>query len=247
MPTIETIIRSINKELVPKFEELLREQLSHQPKEWLIEQIIRLSLDAHSLGEMDRKSIRAAQERRRAERIERVNQLELDEVKLIAFLKKYEKYDRKRLEDQGYLIDPPEKGLDLITSKHRSKKGEALLILAKDMLYALLFGEKNTRTSFERVQRELLSITLPRFKADALDFMKATTELGAQGTWQDPDEVSNDQRADNIVLEVEFGEIRSERIGNGVVRALSLINNLEINEQILYARMENVEQSTLMV
>jgi len=26
---------------------------------------------------------------------------------------------------------------------------------------------------------------------------------------------------------------------------LSLINNLEVNEQVLYARMENVEESTL--
>ncbi len=247
MPNIETIIRSINRELVPKFEELLREHLRNQPREWLIEQIIRLSLDAHSLEEMDRRSFREAQERRRAARLERVNHLELDESKLSAFLKKYKSFDRQYLEKQGYLIHPPDKGNELITPRHRSKKGETLLTLAKDMLYALLFGEANTHTRFERVQRELLTITVPRFKADALDFMKATTELGAQGTWQDPDQVSNDQRADNVVLEVEFGEIKSERIGNGIVQALSLINNLEINEQILYARMENIEQSTLIV
>ena len=33
--------------------------------------------------------------------------------------------------------------------------------------------------------------------------------------------------------------------GHGVVLALGLINNLEINEEVLYGRMENVEQSTL--
>ena len=33
--------------------------------------------------------------------------------------------------------------------------------------------------------------------------------------------------------------------GDGVVTALKLINNLEINEEILYGRMENIEQSTL--
>jgi hypothetical protein len=30
-------------------------------------------------------------------------------------------------------------------------------------------------------------MTLPRFKTEALDFMKATTELSAAGTWQDPE------------------------------------------------------------
>ena len=52
-------------------------------------------------------------------------------------------------------------------------------------------------------------------------------------------------RADNVLLQVEFGETASENIGNGIVRTLALINHLEINEQILYARMENIEQSTL--
>jgi hypothetical protein len=91
----------------------------------------------------------------------------------------------------------------------------------------------------------LLTLAVPRDKADALDFMKATTELSALGTWQDPELVSNDQRADNVLLEVEFGEVEGELVGDGIIRSLSLINNLEINEQILYARMINVEQTTL--
>ena len=48
-----------------------------------------------------------------------------------------------------------------------------------------------------------------------------------------------------MLLEVEYGETDGELVGNGIVRALSLINSLEINEQILYARMINVEQTTL--
>jgi hypothetical protein len=38
---------------------------------------------------------------------------------------------------------------------------------------------------------------------------------------------------------------KGELVGDGILRTLSLINNLEINEQILYAQMINVEQSTL--
>ena len=75
--------------------------------------------------------------------------------------------------------------------------------------------------------------------------MRASTELTAAGTWQDPDSVSNDERADNVILEVQYGDTLDEIVGTGIVRALSLINNLEVNEQILYARMIDVEQTTL--
>jgi hypothetical protein len=48
-----------------------------------------------------------------------------------------------------------------------------------------------------------------------------------------------------VIVEVEFGEVAGELVGHGIVRCLSLINNLEVNEQVLYARMINVEESTL--
>ena len=135
----------------------------------------------------------------------------------------------------------------MLSSDSRSPEGNDLLQLAKDYLFALLFGDEGTNTHLDRTQRELLSLTVPRDKAESLDFMKATTELSALGTWQDPELVSNDQRADNVLLEVEYGEVQGELVGDGIVRALSLINNLEINEQVLYARMINVEQTTLIV
>ena len=69
--------------------------------------------------------------------------------------------------------------------------------------------------------------------------------MSALGTWQDPRGAANDMQADNVVLQVEYGEIEGELVGNGIVLALGLINNLEINEEILYGRMENVEQTTL--
>ena len=113
------------------------------------------------------------------------------------------------------------------------------------MLYGLLFGDETTNTKLLRAQRELLTLTVPRLKSEALDFMKATTELSAVGTWQDPRGAANDMQADNVVLEVEYGEIDGELIGDGIVLALGLINNLEVNEEILYGRMENIEQTTL--
>jgi hypothetical protein len=246
MPNIETIVRQINKGFVPEFEARLREVLASQDREWLIEQIVRLTLDAHSLQEMDRRVLHEAKAARRQERIGRVRELALDGEKLAAFIQQYADHDRDRLVAGGYLLPAaPAKGTELLTDRVRSTAGGSLLLLAKDTLFALLFGDESTNTRLKRTQRELLTLTVPRDKVIALDFMKATTELSAFGTWQDPESVSNDQRADNVLLEVEFGEIEGELVGHGIIQALSLINNLEINEQVLYARMINIEETTL--
>ena len=141
----------------------------------------------------------------------------------------------------------PAKGTALLTAADRSATGEELLTHAKDVLFALLFGDEATGCDFERGTQELLTLAVPRFKAGALDFMRASTELAAAGTWQDPDSVSNDERADNVLLEVQYGEIEGELVGHGIVLALTLINNLEVNEQVLYARMINVEETSLIL
>lgn len=114
------------------------------------------------------------------------------------------------------------------------------------MLYALLFGDGDAGVRLDRVERELLTLTMPRAKAHAIAFvLQAATEIGAHGTWRDPLRAADDDRAPNTVLQVEYGETADELVGNGIAAALKLINNLEVNEQVLYARMENVEESTL--
>lgn len=248
MPNIESIVRQINQEFVPHFEDKLRTYLANQDREWLIEQIVRLSLDAHSLEEMDRRHIKDEEIKRRAERAVRVQALNLDLSKLKTFLEKYKHYDRLGLTKDGLLkVNAPKKGNESIRPEFRSESGNELLEHTKDVLYGLLFGDASTATVFDRIQKELLTLTVPRLKSDALDFMKATTELSAMGTWQDPKGAANDLRADNVLLQIEYGEIEGELIGDGIVTALGLINNLEINEEILYGRMENIEQSTLIV
>lgn len=246
MPNIDAILREINKDLVPQFEEKLRAYLANQDREWLIEQIVRLTLDAHSLEEMDRKHFREEENSRRQERAERVKKLHLDEEKRREFLQRYKEYSRDRLIQENLLSpDAPARGGEMIAENLRSLEGKELLQEAKDILFGFLFGDENTNTDFQRTQRKLLTLTVPRLKSETLDFMKAATELSAQGTWQDPKSAGNDVRADNVVLEIEYGEIEGGGIGDGIVTALRLINNLEINEEILYGRMEKIEQSTL--
>jgi hypothetical protein len=246
MSNIESVLRQINREIVPQFEERLRSHLAGQDRDWLIEQLIRLTLDAHSLEEKDRKRFREEEDRKRAERARRVRKMGLDREGLERFLAKNKRWDRQTLQDGGVLKKGcPRKGTDLIDARFRTPRGEALLNQGKDMLYGLLFGDESTKTRLQRTQRELLTLTVPRQKSVALDFMKATTEMSALGTWQDPRGAANDMQADNVVLQVEYGEVEGELVGNGIVLALSLINSLEINEEILYGRMENVEQTTL--
>ena len=69
MTTIQAIIRQVNKDLVPQFEERLRSSLITQDKDWLIDQVVRLALDAHSLHEMDRKQLQQAKAKARSERV----------------------------------------------------------------------------------------------------------------------------------------------------------------------------------
>jgi hypothetical protein len=248
MATIETVVRSINRELVPQFEERLRAVLADQDREWLIDQIVRLTLDAHSLEDIDRRSVVDAKARTRAERMARVRALAFDRAALEAFLTELRGATRESLIAQGFLsAAAPEKGTLFLTDVDRGPAGDALLVRAKDVLFVLLFGDASTNTHLERTQQELLTVALPRPKAGSLNFMRASTEIEVAGTWQDPQNVSSDERADNVLLEVQYGEIDSELVGQGIILALSLINNLEINEQVLYARMINVEETTLIV
>ena len=244
MATIDDLARGIARDLSPEFEKRLRAALANEEREWLIDELVRLTLSRHRLEDLERDG--AATALLRAGRLQRVAKLGLDEPAIKRFIGANEGRDRAKLIADGFLMkQAPAKGTKLVSPEERTREGEALLENAKDMLFALLFGDDSTGTRLDRVQQELLTLALPRAKAGALDFMRASTELAAAGTWQDPESVSNDERADNVLLEVQFGETADELVGRGIISALSLINNLEINEQVLYARMINVEETTL--
>ena len=97
MKNIENIVREIRRDLTPVFEQKLRAYLTGQDKDWLIEQVIRLTLDAHSLQEMDRKVMQELKVRQRESRIQRVIALHVDAPKLQAFLRDHQGLDRPGL------------------------------------------------------------------------------------------------------------------------------------------------------
>lgn len=245
MNNIKEVLRHISQDFAQQFEQELRKQLRKQSKAWLIEEIVRYSLPTHILDALAHMAD-TEHARQRNARIERVHELGLNLQVLKKFLTEFKGYDREKLIATKHLQkNAPTQGTDFLLPAHRLPKGEALLERAKDMFYALLFGSESTNTHLPRIQREMLVVTLPKHKAQSLNFLQASTQQTAIGTWQDPESVSNDVQAENIILEVEFGEIKGELVGHGILQCLNLINCLEVNEQILYARMTNVEESSL--
>ena len=98
MTTIESVVQTVNRELAPRFEERLRHHLAGRDKEWLIEQIVRLSLGAHGQQATDQGNPREAEER--AERVSRLRDIALDLEGLREFSERYATCTRERLIDE---------------------------------------------------------------------------------------------------------------------------------------------------
>lgn len=181
----------------------------------------------------------------RARRRERLRACPLDRDALAERTARFASWTRERLEAEGLLHDPPARGGPPIGPENRSPAGEALLLEAKDLLYALLFGDADDGVRLDRVERELLTLTLPRAKAPCLTFLlRAATGIGAVGTRRDPSGTARAEGAPDLLVRVEYGEVAGGLVGAGAAAALRLINHLEVNEEVLYGRMENIEETT---
>jgi hypothetical protein len=223
---LDDIVEGVQRELAPDYAAHLRAALADKDRAWLIDELVGLIVQ-RDLGVAAQSDV--------------ADPKIVDEEFIGRFMASYAELGRDGL----VRVDAPAKGTALLGPAHRTVRGEAALKGARDVLSALLFGDESGGVALDRVQQELLTVVLPRHKADTLDFLRASTEVAAVGTWHDPQDVSNDERADNVVLEVQFGEVESELVGTGVLAALRLINELEINEQVLYVRMVNVEETSL--
>ncbi len=239
MDNIGSIIKKAQDDLFPELEAKIRSELNKKDKDWLIDQIIYLTCERHSLHEQKNKLENIKK------RLTRIKNKNYNDQAVINFVDKYRKISREHLEASGHLVSPPHMGLTTIELHHRSEKGQALLEEAQDMLYLTLYGDETINTNLTREQEEILTIILPQSKSDALHFLKAVTETNTAGTWNDPEGVSNDDHTSNIGLQIEFGDNANGTIGIAVFVALNLINLLHVNEQIFYARMEKVKRSSL--
>lgn len=239
MAALDDLVRSARADIAARVVADLRARLLEQPHEWVVDQL--LAEIAPRLG-LDRLPVLPVQRVPRHQ----VTPVPLTAESLVEATSHLAAWTSDRLVAEGCLLAPPLPGGPLVEPRHRSPLGEALLAEAKDLLHALLFGTPEDGVRLDRVHRELLTLTLPGAKAEVFGFLReAAAEAGAHSAWVDPDGGAHHDRAVNVLMQIEYGEVAEELVGNGIVAALRLINKLEVNEVILYARMEDVEQSPL--
>jgi hypothetical protein len=172
----------------------------------------------------------------------------LDDDAVRAFFSRHRGASRAGVVAAGLLHpDAPDAGTAMLTAAHRTPAGQRLLDQVKATLATLLYGSGAGSLRVAVDHHELLTLVLPHSKATAVSFLQAATVTHATGTWRDPAGVHDDTRADNVVIEVQYGETSDEMVGHAVMVAIRLLNVLEINEQVLYARSIDIDDSTLLL
>lgn len=238
------MVAEIRRELAGDLRERLRRRLREQSFDWLVEQLLAALLPENDPSLVPRQAPRGT-DGERAARTARLRLLGLTEEALPGYIRRYRALDRRVLQAEGHLLDPPRQGGPLIPARHRSARGEDLLREAKDVLYGLLFGAEDEGVRLHRTTRELLTLTVPRAKLHAVGFLtRAAAEIAVQGTTV-PGRGPGEEPAPTTLLRVEYGEVAGELVGNAIAAALRLINHLEINERALHGRMENLQESPL--
>lgn len=163
------------------------------------------------------------QDDERAARLERVTLLALDHDVLERFITAHRDATRESLVASGHVLpSAPPKGDAVLLSDDRGEQGDELLEYAKDVLFALLLGEASTHTFLDRVRPERLALTLPHFKADALAFVRDGEDAPAE--------------EGDVVVALPYRETAEGIVGTGVRIALTLVNELELNEPTLRLR-----------
>ncbi|GAA2968800.1 hypothetical protein [Actinokineospora diospyrosa] len=126
------------------------------------------------------------------------------------------------------LAPPPPAGL-MIGPAARTAAGDELLAGAKDLLHALLSGT----SGLTPVRRARLALTLPDRKAAQLGFLGPAVTATAVGHGE-------------TALLLDYPEVAANLVGDAVVAALRVVNGLELNEEVLYARKADVDSTSLL-
>jgi hypothetical protein len=177
MATIDDLARAIARELSPQFEQRLRAELADRDREWLVDELVRLTLARHGFEDLDRDA--AATSVLRAQRLQRVREMAIDHAAVERFVAEATGETREHLVAEGYLVESaPAKGTALIREDHRTARRGTTDPRQGRALRAAL----RRRHHGARLQRvgQGCSLAVPRSKAGALDFMRASTELPPQ-------------------------------------------------------------------
>ena len=248
---LDEMVDRVRGRLENQWESEIRSELAQRDRTWLEDQLVQVILRDRAMDSTPQRALSRQEPHvepvaQRQQRLKRIQKMGWDADKLKQTVQQYQKLNRESLVKDGYLIDPPHKGLAALTEANRSDKGRDLLQEAHDLFYALLFCDEKQGVRLPRPRRDFLTVTLPTKKKESLErFMLAVTETQALGTWLDPKGVSDDIDARNTILQVEYGDAPDHQISDALLVVLGMINELEVNEEILYGRIECLQRSTL--
>jgi hypothetical protein len=91
---------------------------------------------------------------------------------------------------------------------------------------------------------EVLSLLIKQPKNKFFKFLKDHTRWGATGRWTDQKKFGDEI---NSVIQVEFLDTESDFIGNRLMELVNKYNKDFVKEDLLYARTEPIEESTLLL
>ena len=199
---MDDLVEQARTEAASELRARLRSQLRAQSQEWLVEQLVEHVMERLGWPVVGGPATETDLPGKSTPVAHQARLIDLNEDRLAKLIVRYQGLHRDRLETDGYLVHPPAKGGALIDANQRTAAGEELLAEVKNLLYTLLFGEPADGVQLTRTERELLTLTVPRAKAGVFAFLScAATEIGAEGTWEDPGGAADDNRAANTLVQ----------------------------------------------
>lgn len=91
---------------------------------------------------------------------------------------------------------------------------------------------------------ELFEAVVLRDKLHHFNFLKGRTRMKAIGDWEDPAGDKYDEEK-NVVIQVQFNDTKSEKVGKELTKRFKKLNNDLIGELLLYTRTIPIEETSL--
>jgi hypothetical protein len=126
---------------------------------------------------------------------------------------------------------------------HHLSKDPQKRDLQKKILY-YLYQVKNVNGE-QTKDHEIMTITINQPKNKEFEFLQDHSRWSAVGTWFDEAKGNKYTNEKNTMIQVEFLDSPSEKVGNELIKLFNEYNKKYIKEQSLYVRTEPVEENSL--
>jgi len=95
-----------------------------------------------------------------------------------------------------------------------------------------------------QVDPELFEAVILKDKIHHFNFLKGRTRIQAIGDWEAPENERYDEEK-NVVVQVQFNDTKTEKVGKELTKRFKKLNNDLIGELLLYTRTIPIEETSL--